>query len=80
MLTWHPVPDDYELPQWLKERLAVLTITPLGMGAHTSVEGVGTIHHWNDNIDYVAHVPAEHADMWKELPYILLKEESYANT
>ena len=81
MLTWHDVPASLPLPEWAKQRFAVLMIAPRGHGSITFVDDVGEIHHWaHDSTYYLITVPDEHADMWSELPHIQLKEKSYANT
>jgi len=75
MLTWHDVPASLPLPEWAKQRFAVLMIAPRGHGSITFVDDVGEIHHWaNGNEHYRIGVPDEHADMWSGMPRIKLKE------
>jgi len=84
MAIWHDVPASLPLPEWAKQRFAVLMIAPRGQSSITFVDDVGEIHHWAHGSDHYSYyrigVPDEHADMWSELPHIQLKEKSYANT
>lgn len=64
------VPDDYELPQWLKERLAALSILPVHpLRGDVEIDGIGHVREFevSKRRRYTVYVPVEHQDMWREL-------------
>jgi len=68
------VPEHYTLPDWLQERVAVLSILPINnLTGYAEVDGIGhvkEVDRWKNEPTrkrYTIFVPDEHADMWGEL-------------
>jgi len=63
------VPDDYTLPDWAQERLALLAILPVHpVQWYVEIDGIGYVNEFEQKRRrYTVLVPDEHAAMWGEL-------------
>jgi len=66
---YRKVPADYDVPEWLQARFAILAMLPVKEHGipHTETEIGSVLRYVNGFVVHQARVPDEHGELWSEL-------------